>query len=58
MPGGDKNKRGTSGQGSSNQSDQPFIGSSKHPKSNHNKKRTGHWPSDPQEPQITYRRRS
>jgi hypothetical protein len=53
MPRGDKNKRGTPGQGSSNQSDQPFIRSEKHPKSNHNKKQTGGWPSDPEVPQRT-----
>jgi hypothetical protein len=53
MPRGDKNKRGTSGQGSSNQSDQPFIGSGKHQKSNHNKRQTGGWPSDAEVPQRT-----
>jgi len=43
---GDNNKHGTSGQGSSNQSNQPFItGSDKEPKSNHGKKQTGGKPS-------------
>ena len=45
----DKNKRGTSGRGSGNQSNQAFPRSGKHPKSDHDKKQTGGWPSEPQE---------
>src|SRR5688572_5470111 len=47
---GDKNKRGTSGQGSSNQSNQPFVnGSENESASNHSKKPTGGMPSIPQD---------
>jgi len=53
MARGDKNKRGTSGRGSSNQSNQGFIRGGKHPKSDHNKKQTGGWPSEPQERRTT-----
>lgn len=45
---GDKNKRGTSGQGSSNQSNQGFAGDgASQRKSNHSKVETGGKPSDP-----------
>ena len=47
---GDNNKHGTSGQGSSNQSNQPFVADNeKQKKSNHAKNQTGGSPSDPQE---------
>jgi hypothetical protein len=52
MARGDNNKRNTSGRGSSNQSNQSFIRSDKHHKSNRNKKQTGGWPSESQEPQL------
>ena len=45
---GDNNKHGTSGQGSSNQSNQPFIEKDKERKSNHGQQ-TGGQPSQPQE---------
>ena len=44
---GDNNKHGTSGQGSSNQSNQPFGADA--PSSNHNKQKTGGQPSEKQE---------
>jgi len=48
MPGrGDNNKRGSSGRGASNQSNQPFVGEDKVQKSNHGKQ-TGGKPSRPQ----------
>jgi hypothetical protein len=48
---GDNNKKGTSGQGASNQSNQGFVADDqKQPKSNHNKKTTGGKPSEPQQP--------
>lgn len=47
---GDNNKNGTSGQGSSNQSNQPFVNASDpESASNHSKKPTGGTPSVPQE---------
>lgn len=46
---GDNNKHGTSGQGSSSQSNQPFVADEKQKKSNHNKATTGTQPSRPQE---------
>ena len=47
---GDNNKHGTSGQGSSNQSNQPFVADdAKQKKSNHAKKQTGGRPSKQQE---------
>ena len=52
MARGDNNKRNTSGRGSSNQSNQGFIKSNNHHKSNHNKKQTGGYPSEPQEPTL------
>lgn len=46
---GDNNKHGTSGQGASNQSNEPFITDGHDdPKSNHNKHQTGGKPSEPQ----------
>ena len=48
MPRGDKNKRGSSGRGSSNQSNQPF-GTNNKQKSNRNRSQTGSWPSEPDE---------
>jgi hypothetical protein len=43
---GDNNKHGTSGQGSSNQSNQPFVtGGEKESASNHSRKQTGGSPS-------------
>jgi hypothetical protein len=48
---GDHNKKGTSGQGASNQSNEAFVADDqKQPKSNHNKedKITGGKPSQPQ----------
>lgn len=46
---GDNNKHGTSGRGSSNQSNQPFVADGENqPKSNHGKQ-TGGKPSEPQE---------
>ncbi len=48
---GDNNKNGTSGQGASNQSNQPFVADGENePKSNHNTKVTGGEPSEPQQP--------
>lgn len=38
---GDNNKKGSSGRGASNQSNQPFIGEGKVPKSNHGKQTGG-----------------
>lgn len=47
---GDNNKHGTSGQGASNQSNQPFVADGEsEPKSNHNKEHTGGEPSVPQQ---------
>lgn len=47
---GDKNKRGSSGRGASNQSNQPFIADGENQqKSNHNKQVTGGAASEPQE---------
>jgi hypothetical protein len=47
---GDNNKHGTSGRGSSNQSNQPFVADdAKQKKSNHAKEKTGGKPSRPQE---------
>ena len=47
---GDNNKHGTSGQGSSNQSNQPFVADNeKQKKSKHAKDATGGKPSTPQE---------
>jgi len=43
---GDNNKHGTSGQGASNQSNQPFIGTENEKKSYHGK-HTGGQPSQP-----------
>ena len=45
---GDNNKHGTSGQGASNQSNQPFVTSDNKQKSNHGQQ-TGGQPSQPQE---------
>jgi hypothetical protein len=44
---GDKNKAGTSGRGSSNQSSQG--GGMDQPKSNSNRQQTGGWPTEPQQ---------
>lgn len=44
---GDNNKRGSSGQGNSNQSNQGFPDND-HGKSNHNRKQTGGQRSEPQ----------
>ncbi len=49
MARGDINKGGTSGRGSSNQSNQRFKRERKHSKSDHNKKQTAGWPSVLQE---------
>jgi len=47
---GDNNKHGTSGRGSSNQSNQPFVADDvKQKKSNHAKEQTGGKPSKQQE---------
>jgi hypothetical protein len=47
---GDNNKHGTSGQGSSNQSNQPFVADGeKQEKSNHAREQTGGKPSKGQE---------
>jgi hypothetical protein len=47
---GDNNKHGTSGQGSSNQSNEPFIADNeKQKKSNHTKNQTGRSHSEQQE---------
>ncbi len=47
---GDNNKHGTSGQGSSHQSNQPFVADdAKQKKSNHVKKHTGGQPSQQKE---------
>jgi hypothetical protein len=45
---GDNNKRGSSGRGASNQSNQPFDNASAQKKSNHNKHAEGGKPSEPQ----------
>jgi hypothetical protein len=45
---GDNNKRGSSGQGNSNQSNQGFNDASATPKSNNDKHATGGTPSKPQ----------
>jgi hypothetical protein len=50
---GDNNKHGSSGRGSSNQSNQPFVNSENEKASNHSKKHTGGAPSMPQEKQRT-----
>ncbi|ANE49501.1 hypothetical protein [Flavisolibacter tropicus] len=48
MPGrGDNNKKGSSGRGSSNQSNQPFVGQEKVQKSNHGREQTGGQRSQP-----------
>jgi hypothetical protein len=52
MASGNKNKRGTSGRGSNNQSNQSFTGDSKYSKSGHNKNQTGEWPSETQQPSV------
>jgi len=44
------NKRKTSGRGRGNQTNQPFSRRNKHQRSNHNKRQTGGWPPDSQEP--------
>jgi hypothetical protein len=49
MARGDKNKRGTSGRGSSNQSNQAFQKSASNQKSNRNKRPAGGGPSEPQD---------
>jgi hypothetical protein len=49
MPGrGDNNKKGSSGRGASNQSNQPFAGQEKVQKSNHSRQQTGGQRSEPQ----------
>lgn len=51
---GDNNKHGSSGQGASNQSNEPFITDGhEDPKSNHNKHQTGGEPSVHQEKTST-----
>lgn len=45
---GDNNKRGSSGRGASNQSNQPFDNASSQKKSNHNKHTADGKPSEPQ----------
>jgi len=52
MARGDKNKRGTSGRGSSNQSNQAFQKSHSHQKSNRNRKQAGGSPSGPQDQSL------
>ena len=50
---GDNNKKGSSGRGASNQSNQPFVADDqKEPKSNHGKQ-TGGEPSQPQEKSMS-----
>jgi len=50
---GDKNKHGTSGQGASNQSNQPFVADNENQeKSNHSKHHTGGKPSESQEKSV------
>jgi hypothetical protein len=50
---GENNKHGSAGQGSSNQSNQPFIKNGENqPRSNSNKKQTGVQPSIPEERSI------
>jgi hypothetical protein len=47
---GDNNKKGSSGQGASNQSNQPFVSDGEdHPKSNHQKRAVKGKASKPQE---------
>jgi hypothetical protein len=48
MARGNKNKRGTSGRGDGNQSNQRFN----HQKSNRNKRTAGGWPSEPQDQSL------
>lgn len=49
MPGrGDNNKKGSSGRGASNQSNQPFAGQENVKKSNHGRQQTGGQRSQPQ----------
>ena len=45
---GDNNKKGSSGRGASNQSNQPFAGQEKVQKSNHGRQQTGGKRSEPQ----------
>jgi len=46
---GDNNKHGSSGQGASNQSNEPFVADGENQqKSNHNRNQTGGKPSTPQ----------
>lgn len=45
---GDNNKKGSSGRGASNQSNQPFDDASGQKKSNHARQQTGGKPSTPQ----------
>ena len=45
----DKNKRGTSGRGNGNQSNQSLTGANTHSKSDHNKNQTSGWPSEAQQ---------
>jgi len=52
MARGDKNKRSTSGSASSDQSNQGFTRSNKHPKSNRGKRETGNEPSERQQPET------
>ena len=52
MARGDNNKRGTSARASSNQSNQEFTRSNKHPKSNRSKRQTGNEPSERQQPET------
>ncbi len=52
MARGDKNKHDSPGRRIGNQTDQSFIRSNKHPKSNHNKGQTRRRRSDPNEPQT------
>ena len=53
MPRGDKNKRGSSGRGESNQSNQPFIRNNKQSKSNHNRANKGGSPSESEKRRLT-----
>lgn len=46
---GDNNKRGSSGRGASNQSNQPFGSSDQKGKSNHSRQQSGGKPSQPQQ---------
>jgi hypothetical protein len=48
----DNNKRGTSGRGGSNQSNQAFKKNDDHQKSNRNKGQTGGWPSESQDQSL------